>query len=735
MQCINNINQSKKTMIHRLTIITVLLLIAINTFSQSKSILEGTILDENNRPIAYANVYLEGTIDGTSTDENGSYILETESEGIVTLVVSFVGYKPYSVTSDITGLNNQIIHLKPDLTNLKEVVITAGNFQLKGGSNLEQKNAIDLVTVAGSEGDLFKSITNLPGAQISGTDGKLQVRGGSSHETQTYIDEMHVMSPYTSMPANTAVRGRHSTFIFDAINFSTGGFSSEYAQSLSSVLPLSTKDESPVTKIGTSLTSVGLGSGGTKAWDKGSASFDVSYTNLEPYTKLLFPDEKPDWDKYYQGISMANQLRFKLGDKTYLKTYFTYDKTLFKKKETALFSNTERKIDFDEDNLYLNSTFKKRFGNGINYFAGAAYSWNRKNINSAKVPDDMFKSTENELHLKTKADKRFSGVYKLGVGTESLIKGYEITYLDEDNVNRKVNHNIEGVFVTNDFNLSDRLLLNISSRLEYVSLDKSWALLPRIALNYNIKKDIVLSAVAGKYQQTSENDYLLYNNHLSQENTTQCVISAQNAITNYRVFRLEAYYKKYNKLTTISDDLYTSNGYGFSKGIDLMYKDGFKTGEKQSLEYMLSYSFNDSKRRYDEYNMKVIPPYITKHNASVMLRYSNETLKSIIGVTNRFASGRSYHNPNLPGMMNETTPAYNSLDISWTILAHKRLIIYASASNILGRHNVFGYDYNSQPDKYGKYEAQPVRSYQNNFFFIGFFWTISGKAAYDPSTF
>ena len=305
-------------MILRLTLIITLLTLSVRAFSQIQ--IQGYVRDENSKGIAFANVYIENTVDGTSTDENGHFVLETEEKGSVTLIASFVGYKPFSITSDVSKLNNLAINLKPDLTNLNEVVVTAGSFQLKGGSNLEKKNAIDLVTAAGSEGDLYKSITNLPGAQISGTDGKLQVRGGSSYETQTYIDEMHVMSPYTSMPANTAVRGRHSTFIFDAINFSTGGFSPEYTQSLSSVLPLSTKDESTITKIGASLTSVGLGTGGTKSWDKGSASFDVNYTNLEPYTKLIFPDEKPDWDKYYQGISAANQFRFKLEDKTYLKT-------------------------------------------------------------------------------------------------------------------------------------------------------------------------------------------------------------------------------------------------------------------------------------------------------------------------------------------------------------------------------------------------------------------------------
>ncbi|GHT29602.1 hypothetical protein AGMMS49574_06810 [Bacteroidia bacterium] len=64
-------------------------------------------------------------------------------------------------------------------------------------STLEQKNAVDLVTTAGSSGDLYAAIRTMPGAQSSGIDGRTMVRGGDSRESQTFIDGMHVLSPYT----------------------------------------------------------------------------------------------------------------------------------------------------------------------------------------------------------------------------------------------------------------------------------------------------------------------------------------------------------------------------------------------------------------------------------------------------------------------------------------------------------------------------------------------------------
>ena len=112
-------------MILRLTLIIILLTISVRAFSQSQ--IQGYVRDENSKGIAFANVYIENRVDGTSTDENGHFTLETEEKGSVTLIASFVGYKPFSITSDVSKLNNLAINLKPDLTNLNEVVVTALN--------------------------------------------------------------------------------------------------------------------------------------------------------------------------------------------------------------------------------------------------------------------------------------------------------------------------------------------------------------------------------------------------------------------------------------------------------------------------------------------------------------------------------------------------------------------------------------------------------------------------------
>ena len=68
------------------------------------------------------------------------------------------------------------------------------------------------------------------------------MRGGSSEETQTFIDGLQVLSPYGASAPNTATRGRFNPFMFSGTVFSTGGYSAEYGQALSSALILNTND-------------------------------------------------------------------------------------------------------------------------------------------------------------------------------------------------------------------------------------------------------------------------------------------------------------------------------------------------------------------------------------------------------------------------------------------------------------------------------------------------------------
>ena len=718
-----------KTHCRLLFFLSVFLLQTAISYAQTYTV-AGIVVDDKGAPMMSVNIYIRETLEGTSSREDGSFDFKTTVKGEITLCAQMLGFTPAYMKGEASGMGRVHLVLHPQNVALQEVFVTAGNYRLQGSSKWKEMSPVSIATTAGAVGDIYNGIALLPGVQAAGESGKLMVRGGDSREAQTFIDEMHVLSPYTYTPENSAARGRYSPFLFEGINFSSGGFSSDYSQSLSSVLPLTTKDESPVTKIGVSLLSVGMGGGGTKAWANSSLSFNGDYQNIGPYNKL-FPDSY-DWINPYQRISGESQFRKTLANKGIWKTYLAYDRTSFAQHTSEAFNPINRRLDFEEDNLYLNSTFRKTLGKGYKFFAGVAISSNKKRMDGARLASDALKETESEIHLKIKAEKRYSNLYKLTAGAESMLRRDSLSYMYPPAIltGGEISHSINSLFLINDFNLSASLQGNVSARVEQTSLNDHWQILPRASLTYKMN-DFYLSAIAGLYQQLPENSFLLRNQDLSAERCWQYILGAYHE-ANGKTFRLEVYNKKYHNLATNLNSIYTSDGYGYARGIDLFLNDREVV---KNLEYMLAYSYNDSKRKYGDYPAEAMPQYATRHNLSLALKYWVQPIRSTIGITDRYASGRPYHNPNEEGFMQHTTSPYNSLDLSISFLLNKKVIIHASASNILGRNNVYNYTYSSSRGEDGAFAGSPVNAPRNSFFMIGIFITLSGNTAYDVSNF
>jgi len=699
-----------------------------SSFAQLRTV-EGKVQDERSNAITNANVFIKGAIDGSITDSLGNFRFTTSQQGEITLCVRFLGYAELTVQVSEIKLTGLVLKMRPDNITLDNAVVTAGNFRLKGNGQFGKMSAVDIVTTAGSTGDLYHSLRTLPGAQMVGESGKLFIRGGDSNETQTYIDEMHVLSPYTTTGDNIPVRGRYSPFMFEGINFSTGAFSSEYAQGLSSVLALNTKDVSPITKIGANVSSVGVSGGGTQSFEKGSVSANLEYQNMNPYY-TLFPD-RMNWIQPYQLFSGSGQIRLNPDQRTVFKTFIGYDRTTFIQQLTSPDNQTSRDFSMKDDNFYLNSTFQKTTESGYKIFAGAAFSIRNQNIDNAVIQADTYREKEWEIHLKTKVSKRFTDFLRINVGMENFIRHDETAYSDSSTIHTdSINHSIGALFATAIFNINSNLYAELSDRMEYTSINDVWNSNPRISLSYNLG-GVHFSGIVGKYTQLPDNKYLLLNKKLLDEQCTQYVGGVYYEKMN-KVYRIEAYLKTYRDLALQEPTVLNSDGYGYSKGVDVFFNDRALI---KNFEYMLAYSFNLSKRKYQDYTELSTPQYATIHNASFSIKYSIPAVKSILGITNRYASGRPYHDPTKSGLMNSTTGFYNSVDMSLTYLASEKVIIYASASNLLGRQNVYNYNYSADTSIPGGYIKTPVIDSSSHFFYIGIFITLSGKTAYDVSNF
>jgi hypothetical protein len=268
--------------------------------------------------------------------------------------------------------------------------------------------------------------------------------------------------------------------------------------------------------------------------------------------------------------------------------------------------------------------------------------------------------------------------------------------------------------------------------MEYETNNKEWTLLPRTSLSYILNNNLQLSAIYGSYSQAIQDDILALNRkYLHQEYSDHFILSL---VYNKPAFvcRVEPYYKKYKKLPLLDNNIYSSSGYGHSRGIDFFLEDETCI---RNLRSTIAYSYNDSKRLYLDYTELSQPQYATSHNFNVSFRYYFPPIKTYLGISNLFASGRPYHDPGKSGFMNAKTSPYNSLDLNMTFLLKPNIILYTSMTNVLGRKNVFNYKFSSNSVENNEYIKVPVVASRDHFFYIGIFISLNNTKAYEVSNF
>lgn len=85
----------------------------------------GFVFDEFNEPIAFANIIFKGSTEGTITNENGKFYLESANNWDA-LTVTFIGYETLTVSLDKKVNYNLNVILKEETAQLNAVLIVSG---------------------------------------------------------------------------------------------------------------------------------------------------------------------------------------------------------------------------------------------------------------------------------------------------------------------------------------------------------------------------------------------------------------------------------------------------------------------------------------------------------------------------------------------------------------------------------------------------------------------------------
>lgn len=702
--------------------ITFLLLTAF-TFAQNT--ISGKVLDQKGKPVPGANIYLDGTYDGATSSETGEFSFETTTTGNQTLVISFLLYETFKKEIDVTNFKGQTVKLRENVNALDAVVITAGNLDSGDKARVSVLKPLDVLTTAGSAGNIIAALQTLPGTQTVGEDGRLFVRGGEASETQTFVDGIRVAQPYGATTNNLPTRSRFSPTLFSGMSFSTGGYSAEYGEALSSVLLLNTKDEADQNKTDISFMTVGLGVGNTQKWKKSSLSVNTSYINLAPYQAVI--PQNVEWNNPYQSFGGEAVYRYSL-ERGIFKFYAAFDAEKFDLNQKNINFKDPIRTDLDNNNFYLNASYKGDFGTGWQLTSGISYGYSK---NKVKYDINDIDSNENAAQLKLKLRKNISNYFKLSFGADYFITKFNENF--DNNISIKTangyDSNIAAFYTEGDILFSKNLAAKVGFRLSNNSLLDETKLAPRASIAYKFSKTSQVSFAYGDFSQTPVVDYIKYSRYHQFESE-----KAQHYILNYQftkpgqIFRADLYYKDYSNLVQYNtrdiqyNSVFNNNGSGYAKGLELYWRD---SNLYKNLEYWISYSYIDSERLYKNFPTMATPNFIANHSLSIVTKYFITDWKSQVGFTNSYSSGRPYNDPNQTQFMNGKTKSYNSLSFNWAYLLTTQKILYFSVSNILGTQNVYGYDYAKLPDPNGVYQRQAVVPTADRFFFVGFFWTIS----------
>lgn len=690
--------------------------------SNGQQTISGTIIDEKNKPVIGANVFIDGTYDGSSTDDKGNFSFQTSASGSQILVVSFLAFETLKTPIDANNCTGKTFKLKESVNTLDAVVITAGSFSAGDKSRVSVLKPLDIVTTAGSAGNIIAALQTLPGTQNVGEDGRLFVRGGEADETQTFVDGIRVAQPYGATTNQLPTRGRFSPFLFSGISFSTGGYSAEYGEALSSVLLLNTQDEADQNKTDLSFMTVGLGLSNTQKWKKSSLSVNTAYIDLAAYNAAIPQDV--EWNKPFQSLSGETVYRYNFANGIF-KAYASFDASRFDLNQEDINQPEKVRVNLRNNNFYLNSSYKGNFGGNWQIFTGLSYGYgeNKVGINTLDIT-----SVENASHLKLKFTKKLSDRVKLNFGSD-----YFITKFDED-INDTAfksgyDSNIAAVYTEADIFFSKKFAAKVGIRASTNDYINKNSFSPRASIAYKISKNSQFAFAYGNFEQAPQQAYLKYSDDFKTEKASHYILNYQ-YVKNKTTLRTEVYYKGYSDLVKYNTDRpqfnsqFSNNGKGFAKGLDVFFRDG---NSIKNLEYWISYSYIDTKRDYKNFSAEVTPSFVSTHSLSFVTKYWISDWKSQIGFTYQFSSGRPYNNPNETAFMNGKTKSYNNLSFNWAYLLTQQKILYFSVSNILGTNNIFGYNYSDTLNGSGVYERKAVTPTADRFFFVGFFWTISEK--------
>lgn len=729
--------------------VTLFLLFSFNVhLANGQVTVKGVVRDNKNNPLAGVSITLKDSYDGATSDSTGKYSFRTTEKGQQILVFSSIGYKaveqPVKLESGTITID---VSLKPEVTELTAVVLSAGSFEASDRKRVAAVlDPIDIVTTASANGDITGALKTLPGTQQVGESEGLFVRGGTAAETKTFIDGTLVNNFFYSSVPNIAQFSRFSPFIFKGTVFSTGGYSALYGQALSSALILESIDLPERSSANLGITVIGGNAGFQQLDKKKTASWGINYGYTDLRLAFALIKQRQDFSKVPVYHNLDANFRFKTSKTGMLKYYgyFSSNRLAF----TVPSIDTLGYLDqfaISNRNHYHNLSWRENLPHRWKISIGASYTNNKDDIGSSlqdnekkdvkltglEFKDFSLDNRGNYFNAKTVLEKKWKGLSAFRFGAEYNLSRDNVTYTayDDQRYETRVNENISSLFTEADVYATNDLAVKAGFRFEHSALLDRVNFAPRASVAYKLGKGSQASLAYGIFYQNPERRYLPSPNPLDFMKATHYILQYQKVL-NQRSLRLEAFYKKYRGLVKTGFSGFTeaalsNEGFGDAKGLELFWRDK-KT--IKNFDYWISYSYLDTKRDFLNFPYAITPNFAARHTASLVTKKFVQGWKMNLNAAYNFASGRPYYHIRFDGSRYQftdkgTIPSYHNVSFAINYLPFigkqnpKSYGVYVlQVSNIFNLKQTYGYQYS-----YNGMRKEAIVPTSRMFVFIGAF--------------
>jgi len=227
---------------NRLLLLFIIILSALTALAKGPIKVSGLVTDQDNEPLEFVTVKVQGKALGTTTGLDGRYSLTCPETDTLRLVFSCIGYEESRRRLiDPSGDVTVNVKMSPATYALGGIEVTDYQKQTSGMQRID-RDAYKLAPDA-SGGSVESMLSTMAGVNSNNElSSQYRVRGGTYDENSVYINGIEVYRPQLVTSGQQEGLSIVNPDMLGGIAFSTGGFSTMYGDKMSSVLDITYRE-------------------------------------------------------------------------------------------------------------------------------------------------------------------------------------------------------------------------------------------------------------------------------------------------------------------------------------------------------------------------------------------------------------------------------------------------------------------------------------------------------------